>query len=151
MSWLIKFAASKFAPWIFLGVAIALAFAFAWTYGAGKTNGVNQERAAQSTAIAAAVAKTKRETEEDLKRRGWQDAKEAEEAKAANAALHDELAELAALPAKTLIKYVTVPNEQGCNCAVSSLGHDFWVRYRSAGGQRLEADPAAADAVRSRM
>lgn len=148
---LVGFARWKFAPWLLLGAVLALGFSHTLMYAKGKTSGVEQERALQATAITKAVGAAKRAHETELKQRGWQDTREAEDARALNTALHSELAELAALPPKTLIQTRVVTHETGCTYPEPSLSRDFWLRYNAAGRQHLEADSPAADAVRTRL
>ena len=147
MGILFKVLGSKFGPWVLLGLVIALGFSHVWMYGSGKTNGVNQERAVHATAIAKTVERVRREHEEDLKQRGWQDEREAKESNELRQALGQRLAELSNMEPKVLIKTRVVRDESGCDCNVSSLGPHFWLQFRAAGGQRGEADPAAPDSV----
>lgn len=138
-------------PYVVLAGCIALIGSHIWAYGAGKGNGVDQERASQATAVAIAVAEARRTHEAQLRERGWQDAREAEASREARAGLQQRLAELASRPPKTLIKTIEVTNAAGCTCPVPTLGDDFWRMYRAAGGQRGAADPVPAAAVPDRM
>lgn len=150
MPWLVRLAGAKLAPWILLGGVLALGISHAVVYVKGRANGASQERVAQAKATEKARAKIQTDHEAELKSRGWQDTAEAEYARAARRSLESRIADLATIEPRTLIKTVTVTNEQGCNCPVPTLGDDFWLRFRAA-GRRPEADPATADTVPSRV
>lgn len=147
MSLLLRLAGLLRSPWALFGFIVCTIGIVVWSYGTGKRHGVDQERAAQSKAVALAVERAHVAHEAKLRQRGWQDATEAAASRNVRAALRQQLAELAALPPKVLIKTKVVRDESGCDCAVPTLGDDFWLRFKSAGSQRDTADPTPTDAV----
>jgi hypothetical protein len=147
MGILLRLLGSSFGPWILLVVAVTLVGTHGWAHHAGTVGERNASAARELKAITAAVALESRRHKAELAARDEQNAREWKESADIRSGLEQRLAELAALPPRTLIKTVQVPNEQGCNCDVTSLGPSFWLRFRAAGTDRGAADPQAPDSL----
>ena len=132
-------------------VIVAVVWVLQDLHNRAYAHGVADEKARQEKALAKATHDMRARHEQELKARGWQDAVEATEARVINDDLKNRLAELAAMPPKTLIKTKVVPNESGCSCPDPSLGDAFWLRYCAAGSDSGAADPAAACSVPTAM
>lgn len=138
-------------PWILGCMLVATVAGAGVLYVNGYDNGRNAERARQSNAMASVIKQEKIRHEGELRQRGWQDVTEAQLQRDIRSDLRDRLEVLINTPPKTLIQKKVVTHETGCSFPDPSLGDEFWVRYRSAGGRSGADDPAAASAVSDGM
>lgn len=129
MTLLLKLLGSKVGAIVALVALAGLLVAIPVAYQRGGDARGQKDELAAARALQAALAKRDAQHKSDLTNRDQSDRLTAAGLTAQNAELQNQLAVLASLPPKVLVRTQVVDH----GCPVASLSPDFWSLYRAAG------------------